>query len=437
MSGLTAYQPSKENPWDRPAAMHLLRRAGFSPSEAEIRAALDLGPSKTVEQLVNNHNDSPRARELDGLADAIATRDDIQGLRGWWLHKMRHTRRPLHARMAVFWHNHFATSNEKVRSASMMLTQLRTFERHALGRFGELLKAVARDPAMIVWLDGQQNTRGRPNENFARELFELFTLGVGNYTERDIKEAARAFTGWHQRGGRFYFAVSEHDEGVKHVLGESGKLDGDDCLRVSLSQPAAAAFLAARLLREFLTPNPSSELVEAVAAELRDTEFDIAATLKTLLASEAMFDPRHRGVRIKSPVEFATGIARSLDLRVPAERLADAVSEMGQRLFEPPSVKGWDGHRAWLNSATMLVRLNAAARAVQSGDNGLGFDAAAMRQTYNVGNDDVIAFCENLTLNGAAPDSIHRQLLTVKGNEDEKMRSALRLLLSSPEYQMA
>lgn len=433
MNPLAPFQADAVRPWDRRRATHLLRRAGFAPNEAEIRSAVEVGLTETVRRLIESTEESERVRELDALAGPLAERDDIDGLRAWWIGRIRHTQRPLLARMTLFWHNHFATSNAKVRDARLMLAQLLTFERHATSPFGEMLRGVARDPAMIVWLDGQQNINGRPNENFARELFELFTLGVGNYTERDIKEAARAFTGWHQKSRRFYFAETYHDHDEKEVFGHRGKFDGDDVIELTLQQPACARWLSLKLLREFVTPEPADSLIEALAAKLRETKFDLASTLHTLFTSEAMFDAAHIHARIKSPVEFVIGIARSLELRAPSRAMADATSQMGQRLLEPPSVKGWDGHRAWLNSATMLVRLNTASRAV-SGDI---FAPTALLDRYAVSAENSGEFLAELTLDGDVPQPLADKLADVKNRDENMLREWTRMLLCSPEYQMA
>ena len=434
MSLLSPFEPIATRPWDRAAAQHLLRRAGFAASEAEVRQALDEGPRACVERLVAPGPDSPRHDELDETGKGIALRNDIGLLRGWWLLRMAHTRRPLHARMALFWHNHFATSNAKVRSSALMLQQLRVFETHALGRFEALLQAVSRDPAMIVWLDGTLNSKGRPNENYARELFELFSLGVGHYSEQDIKQAARAFTGWHTRGGAFYFSRLEHDDGGKSVLGASGALDGDDVVRAALQQPSCSLFIAGKLLREFLCREPPEELIEEFAGVLRSSGYDLAVSMRTLLGSEAMFEPRWYRARIKSPVEFAIGVVRSLGLEgVSAAALADATSQAGQRLFEPPSVKGWDGQRAWLNSATMLVRLNGATKAVDT-----ALKPAAFRDAHSLRDAAEIArFCETLILDGRPPESIRAAYPAESGDLDGYVRGVLRCLLTCPEYQLA
>jgi uncharacterized protein (DUF1800 family) len=387
-----------------------------------------------VDRLIDDDADAPEHDELDAVGPALALRDDIAALRGWWLMRMLKTQRPLQARMAVFWHSHFATSNVKVRSAALMLQQLRVFERHALGRFDELLLAVSRDPAMILWLDGDQNVKGRPNENYARELFELFSLGVGNYSEQDIREAARAFTGWHQQTGAFRFSPAEHDASEKTIFGQRGAFDGADIVRLACARPECAVFLARKLLRELLTPDPPENLVHAVAERLRETRLHIGETLRTLLTSQAFHDPRWRRARIKSPVELVLGAARSLELTVPAQALADAVSQMGQRLFEPPSVKGWDGGRTWLNTATMMVRLNTLWRAVEQAS----FKPAGLRGRYELKDAAAVAaFCEELTLDGAAPPAVRSAAGEPGADLDELLRRGLRVMMSSPEYQMA
>ncbi|MBL8878502.1 MAG: DUF1800 domain-containing protein [Phycisphaerales bacterium] len=433
MNPLAPFIHSAATPWNRRLAAHLLRRAGFAPSESEIRTAVAAGLEETVRSLLADGEESDRVHELDALAAPLAERDDIDGLRAWWFGRMRHTRRSLLARMTLFWHNHFATSNVKVRDARLMFQQIRVLEQHALGSFRNMMRAVARDPAMIVWLDGQQNINGRPNENFARELFELFALGVGNYTERDIKEAARAFTGWHQKNRRFQYVDTYHDHHEKTVFGRSGNLDGDDVIDLTMAQPACARWIAVKLAQEFIAPAPDEALIAAIALKLTESKFDISATLEAIFLSRAMFDAANFRVRIKSPVEFVVGIARSLELKAPSRGMADAAGQMGQRLLEPPSVKGWDGHRAWLNSATMLIRLNAAARAV-GGDL---YAPQAMLDRYGISAANAAESLGDLTLDGELPPPLADRLRESPMRDDAALREWTRLLISSPEYQMA
>lgn len=433
---LRPFVPSSAAPWDAGAATHLLRRAGFAPAMHEIERARADGVAATVDRLVDGAPESRRAHELDALGDGIARRGELDRLRAWWLQRMRYTARPLHARLALFWHGHFATSDRKVGSPARMLGQLRTIEAHARGPFDAMLRAISRDPAMIVWLDGDDNAKGRPNENYARELFELFTLGVGHYTERDVLEGARAFTGWHQRRGAFVFRRRSHDDGDKTILGETGPFDGDDVVRIALAQPAAGRFLATKLLREFVTPVPTDPLVDAVASALRDTGFDVGETLRRLLKSAAMFDPAHRRSRIPSPVEFVIGIARSLERRTRGPALARATARMGQRLFEPPSVKGWPGHRRWLDSTTMLVRLNTAVAATRPAADGFAPDRLARR--YGLRDADAARrFAVAIAHDGSAGRAIAGRLAALDGPPDRVLAAALRIALTAPEYQLA
>lgn len=398
---------------------------------------MDEGLSSTVERLVTSTTESQHFRDLDALGERLAARNSINELRGWWCLRLRHSLRPLHGRMALLWHDHFATSNDKVSNAGLMLKQLRLFESHALGSFEALMQGISRDPAMIVWLDGNTNVKGRPNENYARELFELFTLGVGNYTEADIKEAARAFTGWHERGGRFKFSRVEHDTGTKSVFDQQADFDGDDIVRLAIDHPACSRFLARKLLAEFVTPHPDKELLEATAALLRSTSFDMQSVMPTLLTSREMFDPRNYRARIKSPIEFVIGLGRSLNLRAGGETYGDLASEMGQRLFEPPSVKGWDGHRTWINSASMLVRLNAVSQMTTPGGD-TRFNPGSLVSTFNLNNpNQARTFARQLALDDEIPAPLAEQLAETSGNTERVLAESLRILMSSPEYQMA
>ncbi len=429
---LRPFAASSATPWDHAAATHLLRRAGFRPTMQEIERAVGAGVDATVDRLVDGEPEARRASELDALGDGIARRGELDRLRAWWLQRMRYTTRPLHARLALFWHGHFATSDRKVKSPTLMLAQLRTIEAHARGPFGAMLRAMSRDPAMIVWLDGDENVRGRPNENYARELFELFTLGVGHYSERDVHETARAFTGWHQRRGTFAFRPRSHDGGDKTIFGETGPFDGDDAVRLALAQPAASRFLAAKLLREFVTPTPNEVLVTALAQVLWESDFDVGATLRRLLKSTAMFDPAHRRTRIPSPVEFVVGVARSLEIRTRGPVLARAIARMGQRLFEPPSVEGWPGHRHWLDSTTMLVRLNAAVAATAPGS------ADRLARRYALRNSAAARrFATTIALDGAPSTALAERLHALDGTPSAVLASALRIALTAPEYQLA
>jgi len=360
-------------------ARHLLNRTGFGATDAEIRSMVGMTREEAARSLLAATRTAavsappewtaetgplryPRGENASEMEKKQFQQEQIRKgleLRGWWLGEMLATPSPLTERMTLFWHNHFVSGQQKVRLAQLMYQQNVTLRAHALGNFGALLHAIARDPAMVIYLDNAQNRKGAPNENFARELMELFTLGEGNYSEQDIKEAARAFTGWSldRDSGRFVFRRFIHDYGVKTVLGRSGNLDGDDVLDVLLAQPQTAEFVTRKLWREFVSPDPDQAEVQRIASRLRDSRYDIKVALYALLTSDAFYAAENRGTLVKSPVELVVGTLRQFELK-PGEPIPFAVAAagMGQNLFSPPNVKGWPGGEAWINASTLLAR---------------------------------------------------------------------------------
>jgi uncharacterized protein (DUF1800 family) len=261
--------------------------------------------------------------------------------------------------MTLFWHNHFATSVQKVRQAQGMYVQLQLLRRHALGSFRELLHGVARDPAMLVYLDGAANRAGAPNENFAREVMELFTLGEGQYAEQDIKEAARSFSGWavDREAWTARFRPRQHDGGEKTLLGRRGRFDAAGALDVMLDQPAAPRFIVNKLWRELVSPMPDAAAVEVIAQRLRSSGWRIDVALRELLLNSAFWAAPNRAVLIKSPVELAVGTLRQFDIQLDsAVPLVGITARQGQMLFSPPNVKGWPGYTDWITSTTLLDR---------------------------------------------------------------------------------
>ena len=242
--------------------------------------------------------------------------DDEGGeqLRGWWLYCMLHGGHPLREKMTLFWHNHFATSLAKVQNPALMFGQNCLLREHALGQFGPLLQAISRDAAMMVWLDSNSNIKGKPNENFARELMEFFSLGVGHYTEADVREAARSFTGWRTDGAGFALDAQLHDCGLKTVLGQTGAWDGNDVVRIVLEQPAAAQFLVRKLYHFLISENavPPDSLLEPLCESFRKSDYDIAALVKTMLASRHFYSNHAFRQRVKGPVEYVLGAAHAV-----------------------------------------------------------------------------------------------------------------------------
>ena len=360
------------------AARHLLNRTSFAASPAEIEAFSRLDREQAADRLLAS---TERQAATPPPAWATAPFESLRRFRGmspeerklarqeifrqsfelqsWWLAEMLTTPSPLTEKMTLFWHNHFVSSLQKVRSPQLMYRQNVLLRHHALGSFRELLRAVSRDPAMVIYLDSASNRKGKPNENFARELMELFTLGEGQYAEQDVKEAARAFTGWSidPDSGEFRYRRRAHDDGIKTVLGRTGNLDGDAVLEILLAQPATADFIVAKLWREFVSPTPDAAEVARIGRQFRDSGYDIRVAARALLISDAFYDSRNRAALIKSPVELVVGTLRQFHFRTgEVIPFVFAANQLGQRLFVPPNVKGWPGGEAWINSTTLLGR---------------------------------------------------------------------------------
>jgi len=289
-----------------------------------------------------------------------ASRLETDRVAYWWAQRMLASDHPLQEKMALFWHGHFATNEDKVRDYRKMLLQVQLFQRLGLGQYRDLLIATAQDPAMLVFLDAGVNTKDSPNENFAREIIELFTMGVGHYGERDVQEAARAFTGWNVRGLEFYVDSEHHDAQNKTVLGETGPYDGVDVIDLILQQPATAQFIAAKLYRYFV----NEELLAADAQQLGELlasyDYDIARFLETVFLSREFYAADNVGTRVKSPVELLVSTYRLLDLDVvPGVPDFNAAGDsLGQRLLHPPTVAGWSQGRSWMTPSLMFERAN-------------------------------------------------------------------------------
>jgi uncharacterized protein (DUF1800 family) len=408
-------------------ARHLLWRAGFGGSPAQVQTLVGWGLEKSVDHLLGYEQVAwdggagsfdreilrpPSEEERMEIArarrsndeEAIARlrarreqreRDDRRQMRKiqhWWIRRMIESPRPLEEKMTLFWHGHFAASYRSVENSYHMFVQNETFRRHATGNFGDLLFAIIRDPAMLAFLNQNQSNRNKPNENLARELMELFSLGVGNYTERDIKEGARALTGFTFRDDEFVFNRANHDPGTKTILGKTGRLDGDDFVTAILERPECAAFITRKLYRFFAADYPTGrpEIDAPAAGAMREMARDLLAAryalrpvLRRLFMSEHFYDPALLGEQVKSPAVLVVGAVRSLN--TPArdlDILADAMNLMGQNLFFPPSVAGWAGGRAWINTSTMFVRQNILCFLL-TGKKPVGYDAMADAEKYD------------------------------------------------------
>jgi uncharacterized protein (DUF1800 family) len=359
---------TKAAQFDRDAAAHLLRRAGFSGTLDEMDTLAIRGREGAVDYLLNYERIDDSAMER-GLEQYIQSQNlnltQFRPIQIWWLYRMIYTKRPLLEKMTLFWHGHFATAIKKVAIAPLMLQQNQTLRRLALGNFETLVLEVAKDPAMILWLDNNTNIKGSPNENFARELFELFTLGIRDpitgqsaYTEQDIKEAARAFTGWTIRRGQFYFNASQHDDSEKTVLGRTGPWNGNDIVGFAAAERSTARFIVKKLWEFFAYANPEPAIIEALSDVYFANKYSIKAVMRALLVRDEFYSERARFANVKSPIELVVGAMRQLKADYVLRALPLFLSLMEQDLFNPPDVSGWDGGLKWINTATMLVRYN-------------------------------------------------------------------------------
>jgi uncharacterized protein (DUF1800 family) len=453
------FEPGGKRPWDMRLAGHLLRRAAGGASFDQLQQAVADGLPATLNRLLEGEKGWRSFYEQAGeLADSIAGTTNEAEMRAWWLYVILRSPHPLLEQMTLFWHNHFATSQAKVNDVAAMLGQNQLLRRHALGKFGPLLHEISKDPAMMVWLDTGLNKKGKPNENYARELMELFTLGRGHYSERDIREAARAFTGWSIKDGKYLFVKNEHDAGPKSVFGKSDRFGGEGIVELCLDRPETARFLVVKLIRGFISDTlaPSPRLVEALANPFRDSDYDIQALMRTLLGSNLFFSEHAYRARIKSPTAFAVGIVKGLQGNVNSLNLAQATENLGQKLFFPPSVKGWDGGAAWLNSTTLLMRQNLAQALTGAEDNRFGrrCDPAALirqRRLENAGDQELVEFFVDLFLQGDLASASRARLLeyrrlsarqpypvywTEEDIRDQRVRSLCYLVLTQPEFQL-
>jgi uncharacterized protein (DUF1800 family) len=451
------YRPSAKSPWDLRKVGHLYRRAAFGANWAELQAGLNAGCDETIDAVLKGHPDQASLDEQTRqMAHTVGDANNGKQASAWWLYRMLYSRQPLREKMTLFWHNHFATSNAKVNNAGFMLGQYELMYRHALGSFQDLLQEMSKDPAMMVWLDISQSKKAMPNENYARELMELFSLGLGNYTEKDIREAARAFTGWEIRERKAAFDARQHDEGDKAVLGQKGKWRETDIARICLEQASAPYFVAGKVVRFLVseTMPVTRELLEPLAVQFRKDGYHIGRLVETVLRSNLFFSPEAYRARVKPPVDFTLGIVRGLEGRIGTTALAQSLEELGQNLFYPPSVKGWDGGAAWLNGQTLLFRQNLALGLTSTEDNRFGrrTDPAVLVRKYDLKSDEeTVDFFLKLFLDSEVSAESRNQLLHYYTNsqkqkfpaywskedaEDQRVRTLCHLVLTLPEFQL-
>jgi len=395
--------------WNYDFAAHLLERAGFGGTPEEISALAKMTPAQAVARLVrfqgvdatplpafdesgvHDPGIEPFPPSRPAVTDLAKKNGEALGIKVkpegnrriqpivdkfffwlrasvlethrvayWWANRMVSSPRPLQEKMALFWHGHFASNEAKVRDYRKLLGELELFEQQGTGNFRDLTVAVAQSPGMLTFLDAGVNVKGAPNENFAREIMELFTMGVGHYTEKDIREGARAFTGWNYVDLKFVVNKDQHDDGEKTFLGQTGRWDGVQAIDIIMQQPATADYIAGKIYRFLVRQELSPELQKQLGSVLRDSHYEIAPLLETIFLSRDFYSPASVGTQIKGPVQLAVSTYRKLGLRsVPGvPDFNAATNALGQQLFSPPTVAGWAGGQSWITPGLLLERGN-------------------------------------------------------------------------------
>jgi hypothetical protein len=449
------FEPDARQPWNRRAAAHLYRRAGFGANSHELDEAVKLGVSGSVNHLLQAGSVVPPAEQAGAagkiqasggmMSGAVMAGGDPQALGSWWLYRMLYTQDQSLEKLALFWHGHFATSAAKVNDTDMMLTHDALLRRHARGDFGALVRGMAQDPGMLVWLDSTTNRKRSPNENFARELMELFCLGVGNYTEEDIRGLARAFTGREVRRGKFIFNARQHDRGSKTFLGQTGAFGGADAVRIVLEQPATVRFIARKLVRFFICDEPavSDALIDPLARLFRESDLQVGPIVERIFNSNLFHSPLAIARKVRSPVELGIGVLRSLQATTNVQRLNRKLGQLGQALYYPPNVKGWDGGRAWINSSTLLGRCNLVRQTLTAKETRFhGGSLAAVTQSAGVsGAEDTIDWLLELLVATPPPDSVRQSLVAQaksgKDNGDQRLLTLVHSISALPEFQLS
>ncbi len=411
-------------PNERVRLAHLLRRAGFGASPQELDRQVAIGAKAVTKALLDYEQIS--TADLDSRLSGADTSKPV-GLQSWWLQRMVQSPRPLEEKMTLFWHGLLTSGLDKA-GPLQLHRQNQLLRRMALGNFDDLLKAVSKDPAMMLYLDTASNRKGAPNENYARELMELFTTGIGQYTEEDVKESARAFTGWTLEGGRAReatasaFAPRLHDDGLKSFMGKTGRFTGDDIVDMLVPLRATAERLSARLFSFFTYPSPEPAIVKHLADVFQANRYSVKAVVREILTMDAFYSPRAYRALIKSPAEYVVQTLRSGVFAGSPDFAVDATNRMGQVLFFPPNVAGWPSGASWISSSTLLTRINfanAAAQKIQS-------------QFREMSLDQVLTGVVDGAVSPSTRDALERFQTEHAGNRT----ALLFLVLATPEHQL-
>ena len=470
ITSLSSLASASVSSWTREDAVHLIRRAGFGGTPEQIDRLHALGKAPAVDYLLTGKLPGGAADAAPFAAVELAefkietpegtdqksrmrrTRGEIHRLRTWWLDRMARTDRPLEEKMSLFWHGLLTSGVMEVRDIEMMTQQNDLFHHHALGNYKELIHAIIRDPAMLRYLNNDQNVKGKPNENLARELLELFTMGEGKgYTEKDISEVARALTGAavDRRNSRYVYRPFQHDNGPKTIFGKTGNHGPGDVVELIFQRREPAYYLAKRLWAFFGHPEPTQLEITPVAETLLRNKWEIKPALRVLFLHPNFYSDRVKFALIKSPVELAVGTMRSLELTpgpLALRSTSEALNRMGQQLFQPPNVRGWPGGEQWITSATLYTRYNFTAMLINNPQAGA---AVSMRKLFpnlppNPTQEQVVDAAIDRFTHRPMHESKKSALLEALGDAplkpnpdtDRRVKQLIALLLSTPEYQV-
>ncbi len=463
-------KPLPLNSWDYTKARHLLVRAGFGGTPQDVAKLHAMGLHQAVDTIVDFQLQpapnfpfevAPPQRadpyKITGAREEPEG-NKLQRLRLWWLKRMVESPRPLQEKLTLFWHGHFATQYSVVQHSYTFYQQNQLFRDHAAGNFGGLLYGIVHDPVMLRYLDNNRNVKGQPNENLAREIMELFAMGVDQgYTQADIKEAARALTGYtyDHFTGQFRFVTEQHDDSPKTIFGKTGNWTGDDLVKLILEQPSTARFIAGKLFAFFASDNPSPDTVDRLAGVLRNNQYELTSLLRNLFLSEEFYSERSLRTQIKSPVQLVVGMCRDLGVRdvVDYAALEGAIRGMGQELLEPPDVKGWREGRSWINANRLFVRYNSGSdllRSIAQTNNRRGIDVVALLDGKGITTSaEVVDFLAKTCFVRPLSEQKRKELTdfvadlppctqwaSQRDQVNERLRGLLVLMLSMPEYQM-
>ncbi len=447
---------------------HLMRRAGFGVNRDELEAYVAKGYEATVEELLHPVDDVYLERDvIDRYFIEIEDQRQASAAGGWWLYRMINTRSPLEEKMTLFWHGLFATAWEKIMNGRAMAAQIDMFRRNCLGDLPTMLVELSRDPAMIIWLDNDTNHKDAPNENYGRELLELFSMGVGNYTEEDVKSCTRAFTGWtianliprYPWGAfplEFEYRSDDHDDGEKEFLGETGRFSGEEIIEIIVRQPATARFIAGKLYNFFVSDDPApEEAIQTLSDTYLESGYSIKAVMRVLLNSQ--FFKVARFAKVKGPAELVAGVLRLVgDFNGVKPGLMDAAMEsayIGQELLNPPTVEGWHTGKEWIDSGSLVGRVNFAADQVGNIDN-TGVQAIIRRLAEGgttLTPEELVDGCLELVGPLEVSEKTHRTLVNLAGKDGntgtksadqraelaQRVGKTLQLIVATREFQFA